>query len=1138
MESEKKTAKKSETNTTARRESPAPLFAHSRDFPLRRLQRSLGNDAVANMLRTGGVQAKLAVSQSGDAYEQEADRVADLFTNMRGISSVLSSPLVLQRKCSACSAGARCPNCEKEEEEKEKLRTQRKPSSSVTRNDSVPDDFLSSLGSGLDLDLSLRESLESRFGHDFGGVRIHTGSRATQSARAINALAYTRGRDIVFGEGQFAPETPAGLRLLAHELTHVVQQGAQNRAPIPPTIQRKEPDQAQKESSRVSLLTISCADKVIQFSTVAGNFSYKLTSCDLDEGDYQANVTVAGKKVTFDLGIAAPKGTRFHFEFSVEPFQMNPATFFQGQKTVEVIATNLSLQPKSEDTRPEQATAKTESAPLEHFKRLVRNAGKVRLEANRFALEEWRTFLQQKLTPQQVRAQAQAQETLEVMGPAVHGGAMEMATLERWLQASGPNQRWVLKQQIEGRYRACTGCHAMVRAQDMDRMLEERFGPYQTPLQQEREASRNAPAPVPDFAKKEAGVPQWAQVSPSAFPAVSEALANLEAIRPFFQVLGSKGYRVLPDEVLGSTASAREILEQINKHIDQRQADLLELERKIDEPDFDYLELRPIVKQFLPAADPGVRAAVEEEIANAEDWETVKEIVVGAATIATLLLIVFPPTTALGMLGATALGAGMGAYQVYSGIESFEQGRMYALSRGTKGVFDPAQQEAADMLMTMGVLNSVMGGIAVGTSALGAVKIIRSGGPTPGGSLGAIQSVEAQAGENSVRITGLDTPTPQARITGPNGEVIYEGPAELAGVRGKPGPDIVQPEGSSGAAAKPPLKEIQGGGQSTLPRRGHLSLVGKQGAPPPPAAAAERASQVSAVEDEAQLAGQQPLSKAVGDPATENAGPTMRRQGTAAQASAGGRGTRSTTGTGRSGGTQSQTTTPPAGGTRASGGPRRLSNPPVDAVPEPHPLLPRGLANYSDEEILDFFRTNKGRYPSEIQKMIDDIPPEGMNKTALRNRLEGIDSEIRDLHTQEANRLAGRANAAEKPFVKSVRGASNEGGKFSSLVTDEKQLTLVGQLKSGGTVEFDSVQFTRNRIVETKMNLSWKTQADVSDQMMHQAAFARDWGFGEVRWEVWDSEGLGMARRALNDLESLHPDLASRISVVNPSAAH
>jgi len=66
--------------------------------------------------------------------------------------------------------------------------------------------------------------MESRFGHDFGPVRIHTGGAAAESAEAINARAYTVGRDVVFGSAQFKPETPAGKLLLAHELTHVVQQ--------------------------------------------------------------------------------------------------------------------------------------------------------------------------------------------------------------------------------------------------------------------------------------------------------------------------------------------------------------------------------------------------------------------------------------------------------------------------------------------------------------------------------------------------------------------------------------------------------------------------------------------------------------------------------------------------------------------------------------------------------------------------------------------------------------------------------------------------------------------------------------------------------------------------------------------------
>ena len=66
--------------------------------------------------------------------------------------------------------------------------------------------------------------MEPRFGHDFSGVRVHTDARAAESAWSVNALAYTVGRDVVFGTGQYAPGTSGGRRLLAHELTHVVQQ--------------------------------------------------------------------------------------------------------------------------------------------------------------------------------------------------------------------------------------------------------------------------------------------------------------------------------------------------------------------------------------------------------------------------------------------------------------------------------------------------------------------------------------------------------------------------------------------------------------------------------------------------------------------------------------------------------------------------------------------------------------------------------------------------------------------------------------------------------------------------------------------------------------------------------------------------
>ena len=77
---------------------------------------------------------------------------------------------------------------------------------------------------GRPLEPALRQDMEQRFGHDFSRVRVHSGAAAEQSAQDVNANAYTVGNNIVFGAGRFAPGTHEGRRLIAHELTHVVQQ--------------------------------------------------------------------------------------------------------------------------------------------------------------------------------------------------------------------------------------------------------------------------------------------------------------------------------------------------------------------------------------------------------------------------------------------------------------------------------------------------------------------------------------------------------------------------------------------------------------------------------------------------------------------------------------------------------------------------------------------------------------------------------------------------------------------------------------------------------------------------------------------------------------------------------------------------
>jgi Domain of unknown function (DUF4157) len=81
-------------------------------------------------------------------------------------------------------------------------------------------------GGGAPMDKALRTQMESRLGHDFGDVRVHTDSSASESAKAVGAHAYTVGNDIVFGSGKYDPGSTAGQKTIAHELTHVVQQKA------------------------------------------------------------------------------------------------------------------------------------------------------------------------------------------------------------------------------------------------------------------------------------------------------------------------------------------------------------------------------------------------------------------------------------------------------------------------------------------------------------------------------------------------------------------------------------------------------------------------------------------------------------------------------------------------------------------------------------------------------------------------------------------------------------------------------------------------------------------------------------------------------------------------------------------------
>lgn len=133
-------------------------------------------------------------------------------------SPVQTSTHLWSRRLQRCTAEKECDECRSK-----RLSMQRYAMSDVPL--SVPpivSEVLSSTGKPLDS--TTRGFMEARLGHHFGEVRIHADGRAAESARAMNALAYTVGRDVVFGAGRYAPGTREGQKLLAHELTHVVQQ--------------------------------------------------------------------------------------------------------------------------------------------------------------------------------------------------------------------------------------------------------------------------------------------------------------------------------------------------------------------------------------------------------------------------------------------------------------------------------------------------------------------------------------------------------------------------------------------------------------------------------------------------------------------------------------------------------------------------------------------------------------------------------------------------------------------------------------------------------------------------------------------------------------------------------------------------
>ena len=240
-----------------------------------------GNQALLRRL-----QAKLKVGSVNDPLEHEADRVADQVMRMPAPGAALTSaPPQFSRKCAAC-------------EEEEKL--QKKEAGPQAAAGEAPASVHEALClPGQPLDAATRAYFEPRFGHDFSSVRVHSGPAAAQSARDVNAHAYTVGHNVAFDLGRFAPATAEGKKLLAHELAHVTQQSGRPRVATAPSANAMRPTGVTAIQPNIVQRDFSDSALIVEAGDFVNANLYSLINKDYDDVASRLYVNFAARAYNY-----------------------------------------------------------------------------------------------------------------------------------------------------------------------------------------------------------------------------------------------------------------------------------------------------------------------------------------------------------------------------------------------------------------------------------------------------------------------------------------------------------------------------------------------------------------------------------------------------------------------------------------------------------------------------------------------------------------------------------------------------------------------------------------------------------------------------------------------------------------------
>jgi hypothetical protein len=221
------------------------------------------------------------------------------------VSGSRAGILPIQRKA-ACACGGDCPRCAQSQGqdassiEKRSSPIQRRTTGRVAEDkEGLPEVEKTLAQPGRPLEPDLLHNMESRFGHSFANVRVHTDSAAARSARALNAHAYTVGQHVVFDSGEYRPQTGPGMHLLAHELTHVVQQGGASFRPERAIQLSSGSSHLEREADRAANQVLTGQRPTVHGSSDTSPVQRLLRA---EHGTYVSTVSTADNKAYLEAG--------------------------------------------------------------------------------------------------------------------------------------------------------------------------------------------------------------------------------------------------------------------------------------------------------------------------------------------------------------------------------------------------------------------------------------------------------------------------------------------------------------------------------------------------------------------------------------------------------------------------------------------------------------------------------------------------------------------------------------------------------------------------------------------------------------------------------------------------------------------